>query len=370
MTSCEARQLFLTKLKLQNFRSHAEVQLNFKAKLVFFIGENGAGKTNVIEAINQFATLKSFRDNSDEELVNWNSNFYYIKGDLVSEEMKKTIEIGYSKADSLKRKVKLNGEIIQKKQDIIGELKAVVFSPVDLKIIDGGPSERRRFIDSFISTINRSYFANILDYNKILKHRNTLLKKKDFSSSELAPWDQMLVKKGVEIANERGRVINIINQMYKENLAKLSGEKDKFEVVYKPNVANNEEYAKKLAERVSRDTHLGYTSVGIHRDDIFVGANGKDIIEFGSQGQKRSTVIALKTSQFKFIQNQIGEAPILLIDDVIRELDVKRREYFVDLIIDCGQAFFTTTDLEGIQRLPWKFRRSKAGFCNSRWEYF
>lgn len=130
MTSCEARQLFLTKLKLQNFRSHAEVQLNFKAKLVFFIGENGAGKTNVIEAINQFATLKSFRDNSDEELVNWNSNFYYIKGDLVSEEMKKTIEIGYSKADSLKRKVKLNGEIIQKKQDIIGELKAVVFSPL------------------------------------------------------------------------------------------------------------------------------------------------------------------------------------------------------------------------------------------------
>ena len=178
--------MFLTKLKLQNFRSHSEVQLNFQTKLVFFIGENGAGKTNVIEAINQFATLKSFRDNSDEELVNWDSNFYYIKANLVSEGLDKTIEIGYSKLDSQKRKVKLNGEVIQKKQEIIGELKAVVFSPVDLKIIDGGPSERRRFIDSFISTVNRSYFANLLDYNKILKHRNTLLKKKDFSSPVLS----------------------------------------------------------------------------------------------------------------------------------------------------------------------------------------
>ena len=241
--------MFLTKLKLQNFRSHSEVQLNFQTKLVFFIGENGAGKTNVIEAINQFATLKSFRDNSDEELVNWDSNFYYIKANLVSEGLDKTIEIGYSKLDSQKRKVKLNGEVIQKKQDIIGELKAVVFSPVDLKIIDGGPSERRRFIDSFISTINRSYFGNLLDYNKILKHRNTLLKKKDFSSSELAPWDQMLVSKGIEITKERARVIEIINQIYKENLAKLSGDKDKFEVIYKPNVVNNEEYAKKLSER-------------------------------------------------------------------------------------------------------------------------
>ena len=341
--------MFLNKLKLQNFRSHGEVLLNFKSKLVFFIGENGAGKTNIIEAINQFATLKSFRDNSDEELVNWNSNFYYIKSDLVSEGIDKTIEIGYSKADSQKRKVKLNSEVIQKKQDIIGELKAVVFSPVDLKIIDGGPSERRRFIDSFISTVNRSYFGNILDYNKILKHRNTLLKKKDFSLSELAPWDQMLVKKGSEIAKERARVIININEIYKENLAKLSGEKDKFEIIYRPNVVNNEEYANKLYERISRDTHLGYTSVGIHRDDIFVGANGKDIIEFGSQGQKRSTVIALKTSQFKFIQNQIGEAPILLIDDVIRELDIKRREYFVNLILDCGQAFITDGNIKELE---------------------
>jgi DNA replication and repair protein RecF len=249
----------------------------------------------------------------------------------------------------LKRKVKLNGELIQKKQDIIGELKAVVFSPVDLKIIDGGPSERRRFIDSFISTVNKTYFANLLDYNKILKHRNTLLKKKDFSSSEIAPWDQMLVAKGIEIAKERERVLVIINELYKENLTKLSGGKDKFEIIYRPNVANNIDYAKKLSERVPRDTHLGYTSVGIHRDDIFIGENCKDIIEFGSQGQKRSTVISLKTSQFKFIQNQIGEAPILIIDDVIRDLDVKRREYFVNLIMDCGQAFFTTTDLEGIQ---------------------
>ncbi|HMV44562.1 MAG TPA: DNA replication/repair protein RecF [Leptospiraceae bacterium] len=354
--------MFLSKLKLLNFRSHEDIQLQFKSKLIFFIGENGAGKTNIIEAINLFATLKSFRDNSDEELINWKQSHYFVKGEFSSEETNKVIEIGYSKGEALKRKVKLNGDVIQKKQDIIGEMRAVVFSPVDLKIIDGGPSERRRFIDGFISTVNRNYFANILDYNKILKHRNTLLKKKDFSQSELLPWDQLLVKKGTDISKERARVIAGLDIIYRENLSKLSGNKDDFHITYKPNVSLEEDYAKKLSERISRDTHLGYTSVGIHRDDIFVGRDNKDIIEFGSQGQKRSTVIALKTSQFQFIQKEIGEAPILLIDDVIRELDVKRREYFVSLLMDCGQAFFTTTDLEGIQDYIGNLQESKEVF--------
>lgn len=354
--------MFLSKLKLQNFRSHEDIQLQFKSKLIFFIGENGAGKTNIIEAINLFATLKSFRDNSDEELINWKQGHYFIKGEFISDETNKLIEIGYSKGETLKRKVKLNGDVIQKKQDIIGEMRAVVFSPVDLKIIDGGPSERRRFIDGFISTVNRTYFGNILDYNKILKHRNSLLKKKDFSMSELNPWDQLLVKKGIEITKERARVIENLNIIYKTNLAKLSGNKDNFEVIYKPNVSNSDDYGQKLSERISRDIHLGYTSVGIHRDDIFFGRDGKDIVEFGSQGQKRSTVIALKTSQFQFIHKEVGEPPILLIDDVIRELDVKRREYFVNLLMDCGQAFFTTTDLEGIQDYVGNLQEAKEVF--------
>lgn len=340
--------MFVKALKIKNFRNHGETRLDFKSRLVFFIGDNGEGKTNIIEAIHLFSTLKSFRDNPDDEMLGWEKDYYFLKLDFAADETDKSIEIGYSRAENLKKKIKLNNEVIHKKADIIGELKCVVFSPVDMKIIEGGPSERRRFIDSFISTVNRSYLNNILSYNKILKQRNTLLKKKGVTKFELMPWDKLLIERGKEITLARRDVLLLLNDLYKESLNKLSGNKDNFEIKYFPNVEDINEYQSKMESRFEKDLRLGYTTTGIHRDDIFVGKDGKDIQEFGSQGQKRSTVISLKTALFKYIQMKEGESPILLIDDVIRELDVKRREYFVNLIIDCGQAFFTTTDLEGI----------------------
>lgn len=341
--------MFVKKLKLQNFRSYINLELEFNSKLIFFIGENGAGKTNILESLNKFATLKSFRDNSDEDLVNWNQNYFYTKLEFDKNETQNQIEIGYSKEDSTKRKIKLNQNLVKKKQEIIGELKTVIFSPSDLKILDGGPQERRRFIDTLISMQSKFYYNQISEYNKILKQRNSLLKQRSLNQNEILPWDKMLKERGEIVFDFRKKYILLLNEIFQKDLSKLSDGKDLFEILYKPDFEDYKNYEEKLKSRIQRDIQLGYTTVGVHRDQIFIGANGKDILEFGSQGQKRSTVISLKTSQFNLIKSQTKESPILLIDDVIRELDVKRRELFIELILESGQTFFTTTDLEGIK---------------------
>lgn len=153
-----------------------------------------------------------------------------------------------------------------------------------------------------------------------------------------------------------------LNSFYQPNLNKLSGGRDELEMIYEPDVKDGDEFVEKLGRNLGKDLRLGYTSVGIHRDDLFIGTDERDIIEFGSQGQKRSTVIALKTATFNYYRSVLNTMPVLLIDDVIRELDVKRREYFVDLVINAGQAFFTTTDLEGIQDYVGKLEDQKQIF--------
>ena len=341
--------MFLKELLIQNFRNYKEINFKFDSKLIFIIGDNGAGKTNVIEAINHFSTFKSFRDNSDEELVNWESDYFYLKSKIFKEQEEYIFEIGFSKNINKKRKIKINNNVILKKQDIVGELKVVVFSPSDLKIIEGGSVSRRKFIDTTISLIDKNYYISILEYNKILKQRNSLLKKKDIHLSELDPWDQLLYIRAKDIFDKRKYYIEKLNYFFEKDIRKISEQKDLFYIKYKPNINNYELFIGALKERFKRDKILGYTSVGIHRDELFIGNDGKDIIEFASQGQKRSTVISLKTSMFYLIKELTKEVPILLIDDVIRELDIKRREQFVDLLKVSEQTFFTTTDLEGLK---------------------
>jgi DNA replication and repair protein RecF len=341
--------MFLQELLIQNFRNYKEISFRFDSKLIFIIGDNGSGKTNIIEAINHFSTFKSFRDNSDEELVNWQTDFFYLKSKLIKEAEEYSFEIGFSKSINKKRKIKVNNNVIQKKQDILGEFKVVVFSPSDLKIIEGGSINRRKFIDTTISLIDRSYYISILEYNKILKQRNSLLKKKDIHLIELDPWDQLLYSRAKEIYEKRKIYIEKLNHFFETDIRKISEQRDLFEIKYKPNISNYDLFLVALKERFKRDRILGYTSVGIHRDELFIGNEGKDIMEFASQGQKRSTVISLKTSMFYLIKELTNESPILLIDDVIRELDIKRREQFVDLLKVSEQTFFTTTDLEGLK---------------------
>lgn len=341
--------MILNQISLRNFRNYTSLDINFHSRLIFFIGDNGEGKTNFLESIQMLSTLKSFRDNSEVEILGWNQDTFYIGSDIKCSTGNIKLELGFSKKESKKKKIKINGQEIEKKIDFIGNLLTVVFSPIDLKIIEGGPTERRKFIDTILSMINKKYFINLLEYNKILKHRNSLLKEKSYSNEEMIPWEKMLVERGLFLMEERKNLIDNLSKKFQSNLSELSGNKDHFLLEYIPNVKQESSYNEFLNSKRELDKRLGYTTIGPHRDDLFIGLEKRDLTEFGSQGQKRSTVISLKTAQFQYMKEKIGDIPILLIDDVIRELDIKRREHFVNLILDAGQAFFTTTDLEGIK---------------------
>ncbi|EMJ98208.1 DNA replication/repair protein RecF [Leptospira alstonii] len=354
--------MFLKHLTLQNFRNHEELSLDFNSRLIFFVGDNGEGKTNLLEAICMLSWLKSFREPEDSNLIRWGSENYFLRGRIQENQKESVLEIGFTAKPTVKRKLKFNQEEVKKRTDLIGKFITVLLTPMDLKIIESGPAERRKFIDAFISSFDPFYLESLLEYNKILKHRNALLKTGGSDASHLSIWDKKLIEKGVIILNKREEIVLELNSFYQTNLNRLSGGKDELEMTYKPNVKNENEFVEKLGRNLGRDLRLGYTSVGIHRDDLFIGSNERDITEFGSQGQKRSTVIALKTATFNYYRNVLNTTPVLLIDDVIRELDVKRREYFVDLVVNAGQAFFTTTDLEGIQDYVGKLQDQKQIF--------
>ena len=339
--------MFIESLRLSGYRSYSSLDLKFRSRLVFFVGENGAGKTNILEAIGQAAWLKSFRDNKDAELVQWDNSGYFIRLGYRENDDEHTVEIGVQTDGPLRKKAKFDGAELKKKTELVGRLICVIFTPNDLGIIEGGPSQRRKFVDAFISSISETYLRTLVEYNRVLKNRNTLLKNRA-PDSELEIWTGMLADKGEYIRDKRETVINELNVFFSSDLQELSGGRDNFTLQYKSGFRDREEFLYKLQRNLARDKKLGYTTTGIHRDDLFIGMGERDITGFGSQGQKRSTVISLKTSVFKYIKNRTGRIPVLLIDDVIRELDIKRREYFVNLLLQSGQAFFTTTDLEGI----------------------
>lgn len=340
--------MILKRIVLKNFRTYKDLSLEFHSRLIFFIGDNGEGKTNLLESISLLSFLKSFRGNSDDEMLMWDENTFYI-GSLCQGEEDFKLEYGFEKEPIRRKKIKLNNDIFKKQSDAFGLLPCVVLSPKDLIIIEGSHAERRKFIDSLISLLHKPYLDELLEYNKILKQRNITLKKQFNDLKMIDVYNSMLADKDESIRNKRKEIIEELNFHYQKALGNLSGGKDDFILIYKPNVDSKDRFLEKIQSNYQKDIRLGYTTVGSHRDEIFIGRDDKDILEFGSQGQKRSSVISLKTASFELIRKKIKTDPILLIDDVIRELDIKRREFFVDLIRECGQAFFTTTDLEGIQ---------------------
>ncbi|PJZ88821.1 DNA replication/repair protein RecF [Leptospira levettii] len=340
--------MFLKRIYIKNFRNHEETQLNFRSRLVFFIGNNGEGKTNLLESISLLSYLKSFRESDQNQLLRWDTSDTFIRAEFESEGNDYLFEYGIEHSHTKRKKLKVNGEEFKKISDYVGYFRSIVMSPPDILIIEDGNVERRRFLDAFISSTNRYYLKQLIEYERLIKQRNAALKKENASDREIGIWDEPIIGHDAEIREIRTKTIETLAGYFHQNLLQLSSGKDPFYLTYKPNVSSKEEHRQKLFDNLRKDKAIGYTSCGNHRDTLPIGFDDKDLSGFGSQGQKRSAVIALKTACFQMIRDTTGEAPVLLIDDIIRELDVKRREYFVNLISECGQAFFTTTDLEGI----------------------
>ena len=346
----------IKKLKVENFRNLENLDIEFSEGVNIIYGNNAQGKTNIIESIYIFSFGKSFRANKDIELLKFDKEYFLSNIKIVKKDRELEMDFGFDKISN-KKMIKVNGVIQKKISDIIGKLNVVVFKPEDIKIVTDSPSIRRKYIDYLISSISKLYLENITKYKKVMEERNNLLKEiklrlkgsknlDETDSNFLDVYDKLLSKLNCEIYNERKRVIEKLNNYIYDIHLKLTENyinNEKLHIKYVSNVAEDiEKMYNNLSKSRLNDINKGYTSLGIHRDDYIISINSLDVSIYGSQGQKKSSIISLKLSELKVIEEVIGEKPVLLLDDYMSELDEKRRLKFLDIIEDI-QIIITTT---------------------------
>ena len=346
----------IKKLKVENFRNLENLDIEFSEGVNIIYGNNAQGKTNIIESIYIFSFGKSFRANKDIELLKFDKEYFLSNIKIMKKDRELEMDFGFDKISN-KKMIKVNGAIQKKISDIIGKLNVVVFKPEDIKIVTDSPSIRRKYIDYLISSISKLYLENITKYKKVMEERNNLLKEiklrlkgsknlDETDSNFLDVYDKLLSKLNCEIYNERKRVIEKLNNYIYDIHLKLTENyinNEKLHIKYVSNVAEDiEKMYNNLSKSRLNDINKGYTSLGIHRDDYIISINSLDVSIYGSQGQKKSSIISLKLSELKVIEEVIGEKPVLLLDDYMSELDEKRRLKFLDIIEDI-QIIITTT---------------------------
>lgn len=335
----------LNTVKLKNFRNYEYLNVNLSANTNIFYGDNAQGKTNILEAIYYAATSKSHKGAKEKELIQFNKEDAHIELNLTKNNIFYTIDL-HLKNNSTKG-IAINKLPIKKASELFGIVNIVFFSPEDLNIIKNGPSDRRRFIDIELSQLNKLYLSNLSNYNKILNHRNKLLKDIAFhphNIDTLDMWDGQLVYYGEQIIQQRGEFIQEMNKIIKDIHKKLSGDKETIELVYEKST-KDKEFKELLAKNREKDLRNKNTSVGPHRDDICFMVNELDIRTYGSQGQQRTVALSLKMAEIELVKKIIKDYPILLLDDVLSELDSSRQNYLLDSIKSI-QTIITCTGVE------------------------
>lgn len=343
-------------LAIQNFRNYKNLQTNFDEKVNIFIGKNAQGKTNLLESIFYCCIGKSFKSCKDKELIKWGEEFSEIK--IVARKKYRDIEIDIKIFKNQKKVIQINKLPIRKIGELIGEINIVFFSPQELKLVRESPDERRKFMDIDISQNNKRYFYQLSRYEKILANRNKLLKNSqniDVVKETIDIWDRALIASAKMIAFEREKFVNQIIPYAQKAHSYISGGKENLSLTYKCGcgIALDEKFEtnmdKLLKKNLEKDFKLGYTSIGVHRDDIDIYLNDVEVKNFGSQGQQRTVALSLKLAELENMFNINGEYPILLLDDVFSELDIDRQRRLLKFV-DRTQTFITCTDerkLEG-----------------------
>lgn len=338
--------MYIKKFSLKNYRNIDFLELELKNGVNIFYGENAQGKTNILEAIYVCATGRSHRTHIDKELIKFNETNAHIKAYIQSSTLDK-IDI-HLKKDS-KKGIAINNIPINKLGELFGTLNIVIFSPEDLNLIKSGPLERRKFIDMELCQINKVYYHNLGQYHKILKQRNSLLKKisKENNLKEtLFVWDSQLIEYGKKIIEIRQDFINKINKISKKIHFEITNQNEELEIIYKPSVLA-EDFEKKLKKNIEKDIFYATTSYGPHKDDIIFLINNINARDFGSQGQQRTVSLSTKLAEIILIKEEKGDFPILLLDDVFSELDKSRQKYLISSINNI-QVIITCTGIEDI----------------------
>ena len=379
---------------LTNFRNYRRFETKLPSGPVILVGRNAQGKTSLLEAIYYLAAANSPHAGSDRQLINWlalreeEHPFLKIVAEVLLSDEKRKVDVrlelqaaGLGREQRVKKTVLING-IKRQVKDLHGAVNLVMFLPRDMMLVEGSPGDRRRFLDATISQIDSDYAAAVREYGKVLTQRNALLKTlraRKGVDSQIAYWDEVLCEQGAKIITRRSRALKEIEQYAGDVQKYLTEEREYLQLVYCPSYGQGEQLElglgvrsnyvdnpeselaagmrSKLRDTLSDDVRRGMTLVGPHRDDFRFVLTGVDLGQFGSRGQARTAVLALKLAEMSWMRDRIGEWPLLLLDEVLAELDPQRRQELLRRISEVDQVLLTTADIDMVDA---KFREQAS----------
>ncbi len=347
--------MYLKKLTLTNFKNYPEAEFVFSDKINCFIGNNGVGKTNLLDAIHYLSFCKSYFNPVDSQNIRHNEDFFAIHGTYIRNDDQAEFVQCIQKRN-YRKKFLINKKEYERLADHIGHFPLVMISPYDRDLINDGSEIRRKYIDSVISQFDKLYLDDLISYQKVLFQRNALLKtfaeNHTFNESSLEVWNGQLVKYGKTLYDKRKSFLDRFIPIFQHYFSFISCGDESVDILYQSQLHEND-FSDQLVESVSRDRAAQYTTTGIHKDDLEFRISGYPIKKFGSQGQQKSFVIAIRLAQFDYTKNVKGFKPVLLLDDIFDKLDDLRVEQLINLVSEnsFGQVFITDTQEERVSRI-------------------
>ena len=348
--------MYIKDLVLHDFRNYEDAEISFSKDINILYGDNAQGKTNIVEAVYMLATTKSHRGSFDKEIISFEREESHISATLVKKDIEHRIDMHLRKNKN--KQIAIDRIPIRKSGELMGLSNIIIFSPEDLSIIKNGPAERRRFVDMELCQLNRMYFSELSDYNKVLNQRNNLLRQLSHDrqgEDMLSVWDDQLIRYGTSVIRERESFVNMLNEIIKEIHAKLTGGKEELSILY---VKNTSEEGFRDALLAKRDADIRYqsTQTGPHRDDLDFMIGNMNVRKYGSQGQQRTVALSLKLAEIELVKRMVDDKPILLLDDVMSELDANRRDALLEAIRDT-QTIITCTGYDDFIKKQLKINR-------------
>lgn len=333
--------MLIRSVKINNYRNYNGALFELDPYLNIIIGKNGTGKTNLLESIVVISNTKSFRTNSDQDLIKKGTD--YTRIDLSTDKDEYRIVI-----NKKNKSLYINNNLIKKTSDFIGRVNAVLFKPSDLELFTQSPSERRKLLDIEISKVSRRYILALLKYAHYLKEKNKLLKETEIDETLLSVINESMIPLIETIIEEREEFFKQINEHISQMYEKISGKKEEIKVIYKK-CSEISQIKEKIEESREKDFYYHYTTYGIHHDDYEFMMNGYNLNSIASQGQKRMVLIAFKFALIKYIQNITGQTPVVLLDDILSELDKDNQERLLNVIPQDSQVIITNTDINNLK---------------------
>ncbi|NNE26270.1 MAG: DNA replication and repair protein RecF [Saprospiraceae bacterium] len=345
------KRITLEILSINNYRNCTAITLKPHLVLNVLTGENGAGKTSILDAIYTLTNGKSFFAHKEVYLYQEGSNYYRLEGTLAIDDNRFITEI--SSSESTKKRIKLDDKMMKSLAEYHGRFSSFMIAPKDIQILVDSSTERRRLVNKTLSQIDKTYFNHLLDYNKLLKQRNAALKNfqktRQINRLLFEAIDEKILQPALYITQARKHYVEAITPLFQKFYNIISEGKEALSIQYKSSL-QDQDFKEQLSQNFEKDCFAGITTHGIHRDDIEMKINDKELKKYASQGQLKSSIISLKLAQVAWIKNETNKIPILLLDDIFDKLDAQRVERLIALCFDQlkGQIFISDTELESV----------------------